>query len=89
MGQFLGELIPRGLTGEPLEVVCVGGGSGLLAALSMDLPGRPVAMMLGLLKSAVTMFPCFQMLWLVAWDRRDVGPEGAQTAGAVRCRIAS
>ena len=46
-------------------------------------------MMLGLLKSAVTMFPCFQMLWLVAWDRQDVGPEGAQTAGAVRCRIAS
>ena len=41
-GTVPGRADPRGLTGEPLEVVCVGGGSGLRAALSMDLPGRPV-----------------------------------------------
>jgi transposase-like protein len=31
--QFLGDLIRRGLTGERLEMLCVDGGSGLLAAL--------------------------------------------------------
>ena len=40
--QFLGDLIRRGLTGERLEMLCVDGGSGLLAALPTALPGVPV-----------------------------------------------
>src|SRR5687768_18582585 len=34
--QFLGDLIRRGLTGERLEMLCVDGGSGLLAARSEE-----------------------------------------------------
>lgn len=40
--RFLGELIQRGLTGKGLEMICVDGGSGLLAALPTALPGVPV-----------------------------------------------
>jgi putative transposase len=40
--QFLGDLIRRGLTGERLEMLCVDGGSGLLAALPTAFPGLPV-----------------------------------------------
>jgi putative transposase len=40
--QFLGDLIRRGLTGERLEMLCVDGGSGLLAALPTAFPGIPV-----------------------------------------------
>jgi len=39
---FLGDLIRRGLTGERLELLCVDGGSGLLAALPTAFPGIPV-----------------------------------------------
>jgi transposase-like protein len=39
---FLGDLVRRGLTGERLEMVCVDGGPGLLAALPTALPGLPV-----------------------------------------------
>jgi len=39
---FLGDLIRRGLTGERLEMLCVDGGSGLLAALPTAFPGLPV-----------------------------------------------
>jgi transposase-like protein len=39
---FLGDLIRRGLTGERLEMACVDGGSGLLAALPTAFPGLPV-----------------------------------------------
>jgi putative transposase len=39
---FLGDLIRRGLTGEGLEMLCVDGGSGLLAALPTAFPGIPV-----------------------------------------------
>jgi putative transposase len=39
---FLTDLIRRGLTGERLEMVCVDGGQGLLAALPTALPGVPV-----------------------------------------------
>jgi transposase-like protein len=39
---FLGDLIKRGLTGKGLEMVCVDGGSGLLAALPTAFPGLPV-----------------------------------------------
>jgi transposase-like protein len=40
--QFLGDLVRRGLTGERLEMLCVDGGSGLLAALPTAYPGGPV-----------------------------------------------
>lgn len=40
--QFLGDLVRRGLTGERLEMLCVDGGSGLLAALPTAFPGIPV-----------------------------------------------
>jgi transposase-like protein len=39
---FLGDLIRRGLTGEHLEMLCVDGGSGLLAALPTAFPDIPV-----------------------------------------------
>jgi putative transposase len=39
---FLGDLIRRGLTGERLDMLCVDGGSGLLAALPTAFPGIPV-----------------------------------------------
>jgi transposase-like protein len=39
---FLGDLIKRGLTGNGLEMICVDGGSGLLAALPTAFPGIPV-----------------------------------------------
>ena len=39
---FLGDLIRRGLTGERLEMLCVDGGSGLLAALPTAFPGLPL-----------------------------------------------
>ena len=38
---FLGDLIRRGLTGRRLEMLCVDGGSGLLAALPTAFPGLP------------------------------------------------
>jgi len=40
--RFLTDLFRRGLTGEGLDMVCVDGGSGLLAALPVVLPGLPV-----------------------------------------------
>jgi hypothetical protein len=40
--RFLGDLTRRGLTGERLEMLCVDGGSGLLAALPTAFPGVPV-----------------------------------------------
>jgi len=40
--QFLGDLIRRGLTGERLEMLCVDGGAGLLAALPTAYPEVPV-----------------------------------------------
>jgi putative transposase len=40
--QFLGDLIRRGLTGERLDMLCVDGGSGLLAALPTAFPDLPV-----------------------------------------------
>ena len=40
--RFLGDLIRRGLTGEGLEMLCVDGGAGLLAALPTAFPGIPV-----------------------------------------------
>lgn len=40
--RFLGDLIRRGLTGERLEMLCVDGGSGLLAALPAAFPEIPV-----------------------------------------------
>jgi transposase-like protein len=39
---FLTDLYRRGLTGEGLDMICVDGGSGLLAALPTVLPGIPV-----------------------------------------------
>ncbi len=39
---FLGDLIRRGLTGDDLEMICVDGGSGLLAALPTAFPDVPV-----------------------------------------------
>lgn len=39
---FLGDLIKRGLTGRGLEMICVDGGSGLLAALPTAFPGIPI-----------------------------------------------
>jgi transposase-like protein len=40
--RFLGDLIRRGLTGDGLEMICVDGGAGLLAALPTAYPGLPV-----------------------------------------------
>lgn len=40
--RFLGDLIRRGLIGEGLEMICVDGGSGLLAALPTAYPVIPV-----------------------------------------------
>jgi len=40
--RFLGDLIRRGLAGEALEMICVDGGSGLLAALPTAFPTIPV-----------------------------------------------
>jgi transposase-like protein len=40
--RFLGDLIRRGLTGDTLEMICVDGGSGLLAALPTAYPRVPV-----------------------------------------------
>src|ERR687892_463968 len=40
--QFLGDLVRRGLIGERLEMLCVDGGSGLLAALPTAFPDIPV-----------------------------------------------
>ena len=40
--RFLGDLIRRGLTGDSLEMICVDGGNGLLAALPTAYPGIPV-----------------------------------------------
>jgi transposase-like protein len=40
--RFLGDLIRRGLTGDTLEMVCVDGGGGLLAALPTAYPSVPV-----------------------------------------------
>jgi transposase-like protein len=40
--RFLGDLIRRGLVGDALEMVCVDGGAGLLAALPTSYPGVPV-----------------------------------------------
>jgi putative transposase len=40
--RFLGDLIRRGLTGDGLEMICLDGGSGLLAALPTAYPGIPV-----------------------------------------------
>ncbi|MGH9692973.1 MAG: IS256 family transposase [Bryobacteraceae bacterium] len=39
---FLTDLYRRGLTGEGLDMICVDGGKGLLAALPIVLPGIPV-----------------------------------------------
>ena len=39
---FLGDLVRRGLVGERLEMLCVDGGSGLLAALPTAFPDIPV-----------------------------------------------
>jgi putative transposase len=40
--RFLTDLFRRGLTGERLDMICVDGGSGLLAALPTVFPGVPV-----------------------------------------------
>jgi putative transposase len=40
--RFLGDLVCRGLIGDSLEMICVDGGSGLLAALPTAFPGIPV-----------------------------------------------
>lgn len=40
--QFLTDLYRRGLTGEGLDMICVDGGAGLLAALPVVLPDIPV-----------------------------------------------
>ena len=40
--RFLGDLIRRGLIGDPLEMICVDGGAGLLAALPTAYPAVPV-----------------------------------------------
>jgi len=39
---FLTDLFRRGLTGEGLDMICVDGGSGLIAALPVAYPGIPV-----------------------------------------------
>ena len=40
--RFLGDLIRRGLIGDQLEMICVDGGAGLLAALPTAYPGVPL-----------------------------------------------
>ena len=40
--RFLGDLIRRGVSGKALEMICVDGGSGLLAALPTAYPRVPV-----------------------------------------------
>lgn len=40
--RFLSDLFRRGLTGKGLEMICVDGGNGLLAALPIVYPGTPV-----------------------------------------------
>ena len=40
--RFLTDLFRRGLTGEGLDMICVDGGSGLVAAMPTVLPGIPV-----------------------------------------------
>ena len=40
--RFLGDLIGRGLVGDGLEMICVDGGAGLLAALPTAFPAIPV-----------------------------------------------
>jgi len=40
--RFLSDLLRRGLVGQSLEMVCVDGGQGLLAALPIVYPGLPV-----------------------------------------------
>lgn len=40
--KFLADIYRRGLTGEGLDMICVDGGSGLLAALPAVFPGIPV-----------------------------------------------
>ena len=40
--RFLGDLIRRGLTGDGLEMICVDGGAGLIAALPTAYPGVPL-----------------------------------------------
>jgi transposase-like protein len=40
--KFLADLYRRGLTGESLDMICIDGGSGLLAALPSILPNVPV-----------------------------------------------
>ncbi len=40
--RFLTDLFRRGLTGQGLEMICVDGGAGLLAALPTVFPGIPV-----------------------------------------------
>ncbi len=40
--QFLTDLYRRGLTGEGLDMICVDGGAGLLAALPTTLPNIPI-----------------------------------------------
>ncbi len=40
--RFLTDLFRRGLTGKGLEMICVDGGAGLLAALPVVFPGTPV-----------------------------------------------
>jgi len=42
VGQFLGDLIRRGLSGARLEMLCVDGGAGLQAALPTAFPEIPV-----------------------------------------------
>lgn len=45
--RFLTDLFRRGLTGEGLDMICVDGGSGLVAAMPTVLPGHPGSAMLG------------------------------------------
>ena len=40
--RFLGDLIARGLVGDRLEMICVDGGAGLIAALPTAYPAIPV-----------------------------------------------
>ena len=42
MGTLLTDLFRRGLTGKGLDMICVDGGSGLIAALPTVFPGIPV-----------------------------------------------
>ena len=49
--RFLGDLIRRGLDSHGLEMICVDGGSGLLAALPTPYPGVPVQSTAALLET--------------------------------------